>query len=292
MVVPEINRNHVTFLDEDIEEEDLTKQSISEEEKKYKKLSCKYSFYLFSKNHWIRKLCWGIVSSNYFEAVIISLICLAAFKLAIETYYLLETDPLVENVFYWVDFFLTIAFSLEFLLKTIALGFVFEENSYLRDSWNQLDFFIVLASILDLTFSEFNVPMIKVLRLLRIFRPLRFVTHNENMRIMVIALFQSFGPLCNTLAMVVVIWLMFSIVGVSFFAGKFQYCSVDPYQLSTREDCSANDGLWKTYDLNFDNSINGLIYLFELTTQENWPQTMLQATDCTDVDKVHVYLNF
>ena len=275
-------------LDEELEEKELTKQDVAEEDTKYQKLSCRYSFYLFSKGNLIRLFCWKIITHNFFETYILSIICTAALKLAVETYFLINSDPLAEEIFYWLDVFFTVSFSLECAFKAISLGFVFEPNSYLRDSWNQLDFFIVIASILDLSMTNFDVPMIKVLRLLRIFRPLRFITHNANMRIMVTALFQSFGPLCNTLVMVVVIWLMFSIVGVSFFAGKFQYCTMDMYQLSTNNVCIANGGQWKTYDLNFDNSINGLIYLFELTTQENWPATMLQATDCTDVDLVHI----
>ena len=179
---------------------------------------------------------------------------------------------------------------MELLLKSVGHGFLFDEGSYLRDSWCQLDFFILVISIVDISISNLNIPMIKVVRLLRIFRPLRFITHNINMRIMVTALFRSFGAICNTISMVLVIWLMFSIVGVSFIAGKFQYCTQGLYVYSTKNDCISNGGMWRTYDHNFDNSINGLIFLFELTTQENWPNTYLYATDCTDVDRVIAYL--
>ena len=147
-------------------------------------------------------------------------------KLAIETYFLNNPNDLATEIFYYADLFFTISFALEFVLKAIAYGFILEPGTYLRDSWCQLDFFIVAASLIDMAISQVNIPMIKVLRLLRIFRPLRFVTHNLNMRIIVTALFRSFGAICNTLIMVIVIWLMFSIVGVSFFAGKFQYCQV------------------------------------------------------------------
>jgi len=34
--------------------------------------------------------------------------------------------------------------------KLIALGVIMDENSYLRDTWNQMDFFIVTASIMDM----------------------------------------------------------------------------------------------------------------------------------------------
>ena len=104
------------------------------------------------------------------------------------------------------------------------------------------------------------------------------------MKIMVKALFKSLSALCNTMILILGIFIMFSIVGVSFFAGKFQYCTVDSYQNSDQPTCLKQGGEWLTYDHNFDNVLNGLIYLFELTTQENWPITIYQAIDCTDVE--------
>ena len=271
---------------------DLAKTDKIEEDKKYNELKCRYSFYIFSKGNPIRHFCWMLIKSDYFEIVIISLICLVSTKLAIETYFLINPNQLSTDIFYYSDLFFTISFAIEFLIKAIAMGFIVEPGSYLRDSWCQLDFFIVVVSFLDMTLTQINIPMIKVLRVLRIFRPLRFVTHNLNMRIIVTALFRSFGAICNTLIMVLVIWLMFSIIGVSFFAGKFQYCTQGTYTYSTQAVCIANGGIWKTYDHNFDNSLNGLIYLFELTTQENWPNTFLYATDCTDVELVNEYYLF
>jgi hypothetical protein len=42
------------------------------------------------------------------------------------------------------------------------LGFFMDDGSYLRESWNQLDFFIVLTSIIDASFENINLPIIKV----------------------------------------------------------------------------------------------------------------------------------
>jgi hypothetical protein len=108
-------------------------------------------------------------------------------------------------------------------LKSLANGFVLEKGSYLRESWNQLDFFIVVTSIIDLTFDGINLPVIKILRLLRTLRPLRFISHNSGMKIIVEALIQSVGHILNVAIVVVVVWLMFAILGVNLFGGKFQY---------------------------------------------------------------------
>lgn len=176
-------------------------------------------------------------------------------------------------------------FAAESVFKIIIYGFFFDKGSYLRDTWNVLDFFIAIIGVMDASLSFVNIPMIRVLRLLRTLRPLRFMSHNKNMRILVKAVFKSMGALFNTLILILIVYIMFSIVGVNFFAGKFQYCSEDIFVYGTKDECEAGGGEWRTYDLNFDNVINGLIFLFELTTQENWPLTVYQVVDCTDIDK-------
>jgi hypothetical protein len=100
-----------------------------------------------------------------------------------------------------------------------------DNNSYLRNNWNILDFFIVLSSMVDLIFSGINLPVIKILRLLRTLRPLRFISHNNSMKTVVIALLESVGHIFNVVVVVVIVWLMFAILGVSLFGGKLFYCS-------------------------------------------------------------------
>jgi hypothetical protein len=50
------------------------------------------------------------------------------------------------------DYFFTIAFIIEMVIKLIAMGFIMDDGSYLRDNWNRLDFFIVVTSIVELSF--------------------------------------------------------------------------------------------------------------------------------------------
>lgn len=64
------------------------------------------------------------------------------------------------------------------VLKIIALGFTMDDGSYLRDSWNSLDFFIVMTSIVDMLLTNTDIPALKVLRMLRMIRPLRVISHN------------------------------------------------------------------------------------------------------------------
>lgn len=41
-----------------------------------------------------------------------------------------------------------ILYTTEMVLKILGLGFIFGKNSYLKDSWNVLDFVIVVTSLM------------------------------------------------------------------------------------------------------------------------------------------------
>ena len=74
-----------------------------------------------------------------------------------------------------IDLALTCAFAIEAILKIITTGFWFNgSKSYLRDSWNILDFSIVVFSSLGLIMRT-DFKTIKILRFARILRPLRLI---------------------------------------------------------------------------------------------------------------------
>lgn len=124
-------------------------------------------------------------------------------------------------------------FITEMVLKIIALGFAMDEGSYLTDSWNRLDYFIVMTSIIDMMLTSTDIPALKVLRMLRMIRPLRVISHNPELKMIVAALFESVGSIVNVSVIVMIIWLMFAIYGMNTFMGMFFYCTEEPYRLNT-----------------------------------------------------------
>ena len=75
-----------------------------------------------------------------------------------------------------------------------------------------------------LTASSFQ--FLKVLRLLRTLRPLRFISHNMQLKLIITSLFESILPICTALFIVLVIFYIFSIVGISIFYNSFHNCYV------------------------------------------------------------------
>ena len=91
-----------------------------------------------------------------FEAVILTLIMVSSITLIVETPF---SDPHSTTIvfFEYLDNCFTILFSLEALIKIIAMGFLFGNKElkkrgmtpYITNPWNMLDFVVVVASLID-----------------------------------------------------------------------------------------------------------------------------------------------
>jgi len=176
-----------------------------------------------------------------------------------------------------LDYVFNFAFLIEMLIKLVSIGLIMDDGSYLRDEWNTLDFFIVCSSVVDMAMTNVEVPIVKVMRILRALRPLRFITHNVAMRLLVNALIKSLGGIFNVLFVVLVVYLLFAILAGSFYRGKFFYCSIDPYILHYRPQCEIAGGKWLIFDHNFDDAIKGTITMFIVASLEGWPDIFVQA---------------
>ena len=136
------------LLDESFEFEDITIKKKTEVKKikkeDYVGVECERSFYIFHKNNIFRKIIYRMTNHILFENVVLVVIILSSLKLAFDTYIINEpSNSTTKVISIRVDLFVTIFFILEALTKCISFGFIQDDGSYLRESWNQLDFFIV-----------------------------------------------------------------------------------------------------------------------------------------------------
>jgi len=223
------------------EQKDLEKEKL----KLYIGVDCQMSFYLFDKEFEFRKFCYKAIKSKAWDNVVMLLIFLSSIKLCFDSYFL-QADPEspIMKASKDIDMVFNICFIFEMVIKQIAIGLVMDDGSYLQESWNQLDFFIVMSSIMDMALSQFKIAMIKILRLLRTLRPLRVISHNKDLKMIVVALMESVGGIFNVMIVVFMAWLIFAIMGVNFYGGKFQFCNIDMYGIHTQLDCEFAGGEW------------------------------------------------
>ena len=95
------------------------------------------SLYLFSKKNPIRIYAYKLYKWKVFENIVMFLIALSSLKLAVATYEkYLPADSIILMVSEQFDVVLNLLFLFECCTKLIALGFILDEGSYIRDSWN------------------------------------------------------------------------------------------------------------------------------------------------------------
>lgn len=118
-----------------------------------------------------------------------------------------------------IDLGFSVVFMLECAIKVIAMGFIVHDNSYLRDSWNCLDFLIVVISIVGLLPMGGGGSSVKVLRTFRILRPLRSVNKLPAVRLQIKAILNALPNIYRDFIFIIFIFSIFAIFGTNQFKG-------------------------------------------------------------------------
>ncbi|XP_025947348.1 sodium channel protein type 5 subunit alpha-like [Apteryx rowi] len=231
----------------------------------------------------MRKTCYQIVEHSWFESFIIFMILLSSGALAFEDIHINKKRN-IKIMLEFLDKIFTFIFVLEMLLKWVAYGF----TKYFTNAWCWLDFLIVHVSLISVIGSSFDY--MKSLRTLRALRPLRALSRFEGMRVVVNALVGAIPSIMNVLLVCLIFWLIFSIMGVNLFAGKFGKCvnlTEEDSELNSSinniSDCKIynNTGkiFWVNAKVNFDNVGSGYLALLQVATFKGWMDIMYAAVD-------------
>ena len=271
--------------------------------KLFKKNECENSFYILAQTNKFRIFCMKLIINKWFDRFILLIILLSTARIIADTftkgYYFVLAFEIVDAIF-------NIIFLLEALFKVCAMGFVLDEGSYLRDNWNRIDIIIVICSIFDFQnlFTKYigdgggssSLQFLKVLRLLRTLRPLRFISHNMQLKLIITSLFESILPICTALFIVIVVFYIFSIVGINIFYNSFHNCyvmksngffklAISSFENNLADYEITNDmpsiakfcadkynGIMDTGPtFKYSNIANSIITSYVLATQEAWP---------------------
>jgi len=225
-------------------------------------------WFLFRKS--VRK----IVEHRYFDQCILVLIVISSGTLALEDKHLNER-PTLKRTLDVLDTVFTIVFSLEMILKWLAFGM----RRYFGNIWSWLDFVIVLVSLVNLMASIFGsgkiqaLKTMRTLRAMRGLRPLRALQRFQGMRVVVNALIQAIPSIFNVLLVCLIFWLIFSIMGVQMFGGKFWRCLspatgkiVSYEEAANKIECIERNLTWANPQINFDNVPNAYLALFQVVS--------------------------
>ncbi|XP_015427404.1 PREDICTED: voltage-dependent T-type calcium channel subunit alpha-1I [Myotis davidii] len=250
-----------------------------------------WSVYLFSPENRFRVLCQTIIAHKLFDYVVLAFIFLNCITIALERPQIEAGST--ERIFLTVsNYIFTAIFVGEMTLKVVSLGLYFGEQAYLRSSWNVLDGFLVFVSIIDIVVSLASaggakiLGVLRVLRLLRTLRPLRVISRAPGLKLVVETLISSLKPIGNIVLICCAFFIIFGILGVQLFKGKFYHClGVDTRNITNRSDCMAANYRWVHHKYNFDNLGQALMSLFVLASKDGWVNIMYNGLDAVAVDQ-------
>ncbi|XP_059937033.1 voltage-dependent T-type calcium channel subunit alpha-1G isoform X27 [Mesoplodon densirostris] len=250
-----------------------------------------WSAYIFPPQSRFRLLCHRIITHKMFDHVVLVIIFLNCITIAMERP---KIDPhSAERIFLTLsNYVFTALFLAEMTVKVVALGWCFGEQAYLRSSWNVLDGLLVLISIIDILVSMVSdsgtkiLGMLRVLRLLRTLRPLRVISRAQGLKLVVETLMSSLKPIGNIVVICCAFFIIFGILGVQLFKGKFFVCQgEDTRNITNKSDCAEASYRWVRHKYNFDNLGQALMSLFVLASKDGWVDIMYDGLDAVGVDQ-------
>ncbi|KAM4820283.1 voltage-dependent T-type calcium channel subunit alpha-1H [Thomomys bottae] len=250
-----------------------------------------WALYLFSPQNRLRVSCQKVIAHKMFDHVVLVFIFLNCITIALERP---DIDPgSTERAFLSVsNYVFTAIFVTEMMVKVVALGLLWGEHAYLQSSWNVLDGLLVLVSLVDIVVAMASaggakiLGVLRVLRLLRTLRPLRVISRAPGLKLVVETLISSLRPIGNIVLICCAFFIIFGILGVQLFKGKFYYCEgADTRNISTKAECRAAHYRWVRRKYNFDNLGQALMSLFVLSSKDGWVNIMYDGLDAVGVDQ-------
>uniref|UniRef100_A0A2K5F1S1 Voltage-dependent T-type calcium channel subunit alpha n=1 Tax=Aotus nancymaae TaxID=37293 RepID=A0A2K5F1S1_AOTNA len=250
-----------------------------------------WSAYIFPPQSRFRLLCHRIITHKMFDHVVLVIIFLNCITIAMERP---KIDPhSAERIFLTLsNYIFTAVFLAEMTVKVVALGWCFGDQAYLRSSWNVLDGLLVLISVIDILVSMVSdsgtkiLGMLRVLRLLRTLRPLRVISRAQGLKLVVETLMSSLKPIGNIVVICCAFFIIFGILGVQLFKGKFFVCQgEDTRNITNKSDCAEASYRWVRHKYNFDNLGQALMSLFVLASKDGWVDIMYDGLDAVGVDQ-------
>eukprot|EP00439_Symbiodinium_sp_Y106_P017984 s4004_g2.t1 len=196
----------------------------------------KRSCLLFSQESAVRKACLSLIKHPHFDQVIMVFIILSSILMAFENP-LLDPSSIQVQVLEVLSTIFTCIFAFELVVKMIALGAVCnpedpqQPRAYLRSFENALDFVIVIVSVLDAIQTWFLrgsnggvIAVMKIFRVVRMLRPLRLISRNKNLKVVVKTILAAVPELRNLLVFSSIFFLIFGLLAVGNLKGSYHSC--------------------------------------------------------------------
>uniref|UniRef100_A0A3P9Q8Q9 Voltage-dependent N-type calcium channel subunit alpha n=1 Tax=Poecilia reticulata TaxID=8081 RepID=A0A3P9Q8Q9_POERE len=198
-----------------------------------------------------------------------------------------DKTPMSERLDDTEPYFIGI-FCFEAAIKIIALGFAFHKGSYLRNGWNVMDFVVVLTGFKSVIAPAAVFFQRSILRLIMLIQP-------SGLQVVLKSIMKAMVPLLQIGLLLFFAIVMFAIIGVEFYMGKFhQSCFKPGAERVVDWPCGSespartcpNGTVCQEYwtgpnfgITNFDNILFAVLTVFQCITMEGWVDVLYSTND-------------
>jgi hypothetical protein len=270
------------------------------------------SFWFFTPDHPLRHACqllvapsigerldgtdpnpiaWWCFSAFTYAAIvcIVVLACITTPLYQIE-YFAIHGD----NKFNWItwsDIAFAVIFTVEAIIKIMADGFIFTPNAYIRNVWNEIDFFVLITLWINVVADlSDRGGLSRAFRAFKALRALRLVNISETARqTFQDVIISGFWNILGAAVVALSLLIPYAIWGLNIFNGLMFSCN-DTTSGINKALCIGefNSSPWNWNVLaprawtnpqfyNFDTFGQSLASLFEIVSQEGWINVLTSA---------------
>lgn len=246
------SKTDLTAVEDDKEEPFLDNENVEITKPKENKDRV---LYVLGPNNLLRRLTLKISTNKIFENFILGLIVFSSILLTFESPFMDPNGDLAKNLDV-IDFWVTMIFTFEMTTKILSYGLIANgKDSYLNNPWNILDFIIVTFSLLLILLHNNELGgSVKIVRMMRILRPLRMINRNPGMKLVVISMINAVADLGSVLVISSLFLMLFAILGTNLFKGTFFRCHMENIpevfhdRIFDKTDCMNYGGEWINND--------------------------------------------
>lgn len=270
-------------------------------------------FYIMKPQHKIRRFCQKVVKSSYGERIdgvepykpvsesFVVAMFIATIALVVTACYLTplyRRDMFAIYGYYSWTFYLELAFvalfSVEFVIKILADGFIFTPNAYIRSSWNIIDLIVFISLWIEfIAFIKNNGALSRVVRGLKALRALRILTISETAKNNFHnTMISGFWKILSAAMISLCLLFPFSIWGLNIFNGRLGSCvdgtsdlanCFNEYQNGVFNWDIMSPNVYQEPQLEFNRFATSFVSLFEIVSLEGWTDLLMDLMNSTGI---------
>lgn len=174
--------------------------------------------------NFVVQICQKIAINPFFEALIIFVIIINTACLAMDKFP--ELDEAIIQVLAQLNLGFTAIFTVEVILKMVGLGV----REFVKEKFNQFDLAIVIVSIVEMQIygDENDSGVFSACRAFRLFKIFKLFKVGD-LRILIDSIAFTMTTISDYVILLLLFIYVFTLLGMSFFAGKLKFDEHDKY---------------------------------------------------------------